>query len=238
VRERVTVRERLLRNIRTTRRLAGLMLGLAGVWGTGVAEEEHASSTDGNGPTPIFEVAAFGSISLGGSFRLQGTNGSGGGSDSASLADRGSFAAAFDLRADQTQYELFYSRESTNLGGNATFPRTDVTIEYLHVGGTVLLDDQPAIAPYMVGGLGATRFSPGAQGNTDTRFSVSLGLGLRWPVNQHFSVRVEGRAFLTFVNPDTAIFCQSDQAGLLCRIHGHGQTFLQGQLLAGVAYAF
>jgi hypothetical protein len=40
------------------------------------------------------------------------------------------------------------------------------------------------------------------------------------------------------MNSDTSVFCQSDQSGLLCRVHGHGQTFLQGQLLAGVAFAF
>jgi hypothetical protein len=228
------VRERKLRNNRKWHRAVGLMLGLAAVWGTGVAEES-SSATDA--PRPTFGVAAFGGITLGGSFRLQDPNGGSG--ENRSLADRGSFAVAFDLGDQVSRYELFYSRESTNLGGNATFPRTGVRIEYLHVGGTVLFADQPGMEPYMVGGLGATRLSPGAQGNTNTQGSASLGLGLRLPVNQHFSFRLEGRAFATVMNnSDTALFCRSDQAGLLCRIHGRGQVFVQGQLLAGVAYAF
>jgi opacity protein-like surface antigen len=155
------------------------------------------------------------------------------------LADHGAFAVTADLRADQgTQYELFYSREATSLSGNSAAPPADVTVEYLHLGGTLLLDEEPRIKPYIAGGLGVSRFTPGQAGSTDTRFSISLGLGLRWPVTRHFAVRVEGRGFLTLVNPDAALFCRSDQNGLLCRIHGSGQTFLQGQLLAGAAFAF
>jgi hypothetical protein len=40
------------------------------------------------------------------------------------------------------------------------------------------------------------------------------------------------------VNDNTAVFCKSDQSGLLCRIHGNGQTFVQGEFLAGAAFAF
>jgi opacity protein-like surface antigen len=183
----------------------------------------------------MFEVAGFGALSVGGRFRLQ----DGGAGSSVSLADQGAFALTADLRADEgTQYELFYSREATDLRGNFGTPRTNVTVEYLHIGGTLLLNDEPKIKPYLVGGLGVTRFTPGEQGSTDTRFSASLGLGLRWPVTRHFSVRLEGRGFVTLVNPDTAVFCRSDQSGLLCRIHGSGQTFVQGEFLAGAAYAF
>ena len=89
-----------------------------------------------------------------------------------------------------------------------------------------------------VGGLGATRFTPDQAGNTDTRFSVSLGLGLRWPVTRHFSVRVEGKGLVTFMNPNTAVFCRSNQSGLLCNVHGDGRAFVQGEFLAGAAYAF
>jgi opacity protein-like surface antigen len=188
----------------------------------------------------LFEVAGFGALAVGGHFRLQDAVATGTGAGSTvSLADHGAFALAADLRADEgSQYELFYSREATDLRGNAGVPRTNVTVEYFHLGGTLLLDDEPKIKPYIVGGLGVARFTPGAQGNTDTRFSASLGLGLRWPVTRHFSVRLEGRGFVTLVNPDAAIFCRSDQAGLLCRIRGSGQTFLQGEFLAGAAWAF
>ena len=186
----------------------------------------------------LFEVAGFGSLAVGGRFRFEGAGATGTGG-SVSLADHGAFALAADLRADAgSQYELFYSREATDLRGNAGAFRTNVTIEYLHIGGTLLLDDEPKIKPYIMGGLGIARFTPGEEGSTDTRFSASLGMGLRWPVTRHFSVRLEGRGFVTLVNPDAAVFCRSDQNGLLCRIRGSGQTFLQGEFLAGAAWAF
>lgn len=190
----------------------------------------------------MFEVSALGGLGVGGRFKLADAPGAGGNSgtgSSVSLADHGAFALTADLRIDAgSQYELFYSRQATDLRGNSSVPRADVTVEYLHVGGTLLLNEEPKIQPYLVGGLGVTRFTPGVEGESDTRFSAHLGVGLRWPVTSHLSVRLEGRGFVTLVNPDTAVFCRSDQDGLLCRIHGSGQTFVQGEFLAGVALAF
>jgi len=191
-------------------------------------------------PPALFELAGFGSLAVGGRFSLQGgSTGSSGPGGRVSLADHAAFAVAADIRADEgSWYELFYSREATDLSTNSDVPRTNVTVEYLHVGGTILLNDEFAVRPYALGGLGVTRFTPGEAGNTDTRFSASLGLGLRWPVTQRLSVRLEGRAFVTLVNDSTAIFCRADESGLLCRIHGNGQTFVQGEFLAGAAFSF
>ena len=228
--------------------IAGVVGGAAGAVAlVGAAVPALADDGGASSPPPwagqgqaLFEMAAFGGLAVGGRFSVtdSGVNGSSTRS-SVSLADHGAFALAADLRIDEgTQYELFYSREATGLRGNTPGPSTDVTVEYLHLGGTVVLDDEHRVKPYIVGGLGISRLTPGLEGSTDTRFSASLGLGLRWPVTRHFSVRAEGRGFLTLVNPDAAVFCRSDQNGLLCRIHGNGQTFLQGQFLVGAAFAF
>jgi opacity protein-like surface antigen len=210
------------------------MLVIAVLAGFGVANASVAAEEP-----LLFEVSGFGALAVGGRFKLTDTAATTGTGSSVGLADHGAFALTADLRADEgSQYELFYSREATDLRGNSSVPPTNVTVEYLHLGGTLLLDDEPRIKPYLVGGLGITRFTPGQQGSTDTRFSASLGVGLRWPVTRRFSVRLEGRGLVTLVNPDAAVFCRSDQAGLLCRIHGSGQTFVQGELLAGAAFAF
>ncbi len=213
-----------------------VVLGIAAVM---VADAAAAGSTQptGDSPRSMFEVAGFGSLAVGGRFKDYAPGGvSGSGVD---LADHGAFAVTVDVNPDSvSQYELFYSRESSDLRGGADFPRLPVTVEYLHIGGTLLIDDEPRIQPYAVGGLGITRFTPGQQGNTDTRFSAALGLGLRWPVSRHLSIRAEGRGLVTLVNADGAVFCRSDQSGLLCRIRGNGQTFVQGLFLLGVAYRF
>ena len=213
----------------------------------GSADDSGRPPWVGEGQPLLFEAGLFGSLAVGGRFHVEGATVNGAnGDDRVTLADHGAFAVTADLNADQrakdgqsgAQYELFYSHEATDLRGNSGFPRMDVTVEYLHLGGTLLIDDEPAIKPYIAGGLGITRLTPGVEGSTDTRFSASLGLGLRWPVTKNFAVRLEGRGFVTLVNPDASVFCRSDQSGLLCRVHGNGQTFLQGQFLAGVALAF
>jgi opacity protein-like surface antigen len=180
-----------------------------------------------------FSVSPFVGYRLGGDFRLN-DNG-----QSVSLNDHGSFAFAVDARAEEgTEYELFYSRQATELRSNG-MPLAGTTVEYLHIGGTVNFADDERIKPYFGGGLGATRLSPGlAPGSDDTRFSVSLSLGMRVPLTQHFSVRLETRGYFTPLSRDTAVFCRSDQGGALCQIRARGSSLLQGDFLAGVTYAF
>src|SRR5262249_31738416 len=155
---------------------------------------------------------------MGGSFTLSDTG------QHVDLDDHSSFGVALDLSADATtQYELFYGRQSTVMRGGSGFAQTKIDIDYLHIGGTAILDDQWRVKPYILGTLGATRFNPdSALGRESTHFSLSLGAGLRVPFNQHFSLRLEARGFVTLVNENTAFFCRSDQAGLLCRVHSHG----------------
>jgi opacity protein-like surface antigen len=180
-----------------------------------------------------FEVSPFIGYRVGGSFRLIGAG------QHVELDDHGSFALALDAHADEsTQYELFYGRQSTVLRGDALVP-VSIKVEYLHIGGTVALDEAQRVKPYLAGGLGITRFNPDpALGHEDTRFSVSLALGLRVPVSRHFSLRLEGRGLLTPVNTDSALFCRSDQSGALCQVRVRGSSFFQFDFLAGAAYAF
>jgi opacity protein-like surface antigen len=161
-------------------------------------------------------------------------------SSTASLSNHLALAVTADVGTPESsqQYELFYSREETGLRLNSTVRLADVTLEYLHLGGTVLFDDDAKIKPYAAGGLGITRFTPSDGGSTDTKFSMSLGLGLKWPVTRRFSLRLEARGFVTVVDSDTSSLCRSGQSGLACRIHGNGQAFVQGQLLAGATLAF
>jgi opacity protein-like surface antigen len=194
--------------------------------------------------TQNFEIAGFGGWSVGGEFKWDRGGAIVNGESTATgsrigLDDHSSFAVAADLRAsDSAAYELLYSREATQLKAIGGAAATDVTVSYLHLGGTLMLDeiDRP-LKPYAIGGLGITRLQPGEDGSSRTRFSGSLGLGLRWAATQHLALRLEGRGFVTLMS-DNSVFCRSDQTGLICRVHGNGSTFIQGQFLAGVAFAF
>lgn len=182
---------------------------------------------------PQFEVTPFIGYRLGGNFQLVDSG------QSVRVQDHGSFALALDARgADWTQYELFYGRQSTTLSADA-FASTPVKVEYLHLGGSVALGETERLKPYLAGGLGIARLTPdSAQGEADTRFSISLALGLRVPVSPHFALRFEGRGFFTPVNTDTAFFCRSDQSGALCEVRARGSLFFQFDFLAGATYAF
>jgi opacity protein-like surface antigen len=182
---------------------------------------------------PQFSISPFFGYRVGGGFRLNDTG------QLISLDDHDAFAIAVDARAGEgSQYEFFYSRQSTALRGNG-FDPVDTVVEYMHVGGTLALADEGPIEPYFGGGLGVTRLSPGlAPGSSDTRFSVSLALGLRAPLTQHFSLRLEARGYFTPLNTDTTLFCRSDQGGALCQVRGRGSALFQGDFLAGATYAF
>jgi opacity protein-like surface antigen len=194
--------------------------------------------------TQNFEIAGFGGWTVGGEFKLQGggaivNNEVTSTGSRIGLGDHLSYGVAADFRInDSAAYELFYSREPTHLSVINGAATTDVTISYLQLGGTLMLDEgERAVRPYAIGGLGITRLSPGEDGASRTRFSGSLGLGLRWAATQHLALRLEGRGFVTLMNND-AVFCKSDESGLICRVHGNGTTFIQGQLLAGAAFTF
>ncbi len=147
---------------------------------------------------------------------------------------------ALELRYDEGDdrfWQLWYSRQNSEIqdaGGSL-----DVDVEYLHIGGTVPIDDAGRVQTYLAGGLGATRFSPSSAGlSTRTRFSGSLALGLAVPVSERFAFRVEARGYLTAIESDTSIFCRSDNGDGFCAIVASGSSLFQAELLAGFAFSF
>jgi opacity protein-like surface antigen len=192
-------------------------------------------------PPLIFEVGAFGGLTAGGHFRLQGAAATADPSSvggTISLVNHPALALTLDVGPDDSsqQYELFYSREDAGLRSSSGIRLADVTVEYLHLGGTVSFPDATRIKPYIAGGLGVTRFTPSEGGRADARFSMSLGLGFRWPLTRRFSFRLEARGFVSVVDSDTASLCATGQNGLSCGIHGSGHTFVQGEFLAGLVF--
>lgn len=180
-----------------------------------------------------YSISLMPGYRAGGSFKRVDTN------QTVRVDDHASLAVAFDLPASESaQYELLYARQATQLATAGSAP-TPLTIEYLHLGGLVPLEETRRLQPYFGGGLGLARFSPDpALGADRTRFSLSLALGLRVPVSRHAALRFEARGFLTPIPKDSALFCRSDQRGAFCQVHAEGPVFFQADLLAGAAFAF
>ena len=208
--------------------------------GAGVAHAQ-GSMHRGEDDTPAnysWEVTPFIGYRGGGDFDLEGSPTA----KKVDLDDHGSFGLAVNLftSGDKMEsYELFYSRQEASVAKSSPLAPFDLNVEYLHLGGTLNLNDELPVRPYIVGGLGLTRFSPQTgNGGDDSRFSVSLGAGLKLPVTKQFNVRLEARGFLTLVNSDSAFFCFSGSQGGTCAVRVKGDSFIQYELLAGAAFAF
>ena len=126
--------------------------------------EGSAAQVDASGVAPTrkestaltFSVSPFIGHRFGGTFELADTD------THVDAGNHASYALALDVSTDRqaSQYELFYSRESTSLGAQSPVP-SDLVVEYLHIGGTAeFLDSHSHLRPYLIGSLGATRFDP------------------------------------------------------------------------------
>ena len=114
------------------------------------------------------------------------------------------------------ELQLQFSQQSTTLspgGGAAPF---DLTVRYLHVGGTAFIDQPIGRGPYAVGGLGATYFSPDASGyGSDFKPSLNVGFGYYWPLSDRVALRAEARGFFTLVNSSGGFLCSGGCVAVL-----------------------
>jgi len=134
-------------------------------------------------------------------------------------------------------YEMLYLRQSTEVDG---FEKFDMDVEYLQFGGTVAYPDAEYthVIPYIGMTIGAARFSPDQAGLDDeTKFAFTLGGGLRVPLTERFSVRLDLRAYATVMNADSEIFCVSS-GGATCRIKVKSDLFLQYAANLGFTVGF
>jgi hypothetical protein len=181
------------------------------------------------------EVTPFAGYAIGGGFEDNTTGAS------LDVDSTGAFGLVLGLPdTHETQYELFYSFQRTELnsggisGGSALF---DMDIHYLHLGGTYLFPGEK-LRPFVSGGVGMTVFAPDASGlGTKANLSFSLGGGAKIPISNRVGLRFEGRGFLTILPDDTEIFCVSS-GGAACAVKVQGDVFGQVQLLAGIYFGF
>lgn len=133
--------------------------------------------------------------------------------------------------------ELLYSRQETHLRDSSALADetlSSLDIHYLHLGGTVLsehLDDWQA---FISGGLGVTHFNP-LPGDVDseTRASISVGLGARWMPTRRVGLRLETRLFGTLFNSRTSVFCSGG-----CDMTVSGDLLTQYAVFGGVVFRF
>lgn len=201
-------------------------LGLALLTGQARAEDDESP--------PMFQAALHGGYRFGGSLEDAETG------DARDLDESSSFALSLELRygrGDDRFYQLWYSRQSTNVSDGVT--KFDTDVEYLHIGGTLPFGGWEHAQPYFAAGLGVTRFSASDPSADDrVKFSGSMAFGLEVPLSKKAALRFEGRGYLTFTDTDTSFFCKSDNGEGVCRIVATGSSIFQGEMLAGILVRF
>lgn len=137
--------------------------------------------------------------------------------------------------------EVYYSHQDSALNSiNVSAPtltgttNIPLTIDYLHVGGTAPISEQKDLQTFVSGGLGFTYLSPDFTGaQSDMRASLSIGIGLKWPMTERVALRLETRGLATMFDNNSAILCSGG-----CTIQVSGNFFFQAEVLAGLAIKF
>jgi hypothetical protein len=150
------------------------------------------------------------------------------------------FAASLDRGLDGArQLQLFVSQQSTDLTFERSAPvparlTLPLRVTYLHVGGSNFFAGQIGQGPYVVGGLGATLFSPGSDGyGNELRPSLNLGLGWQQPLGARVALRVEARGYFTLIDSAGGLFCDGG-----CTLSIRGDGFTQGEVNVGLSFRF
>jgi len=184
------------------------------------------------------EFTPFVGYRLGGGFDAQDADGTV--TESVDLEDGSSWGIDLGLYRDGSSfYELLYSSQTVGLDSRTPeLAGVDVTTEYYQFGGTTFFAGERWLVPYLSLTIGATRFSADGGYGSDTKFSASLGGGLRLPFTDNVGATLGVRGYLTFVESDTDFLCVSGGEGAGCLLKSSGSTMFQAEATAGVTFRF
>lgn len=76
--------------------------------------------------------------------------------------------------------------------------RVGLSIDHWHAGGTQEFGRSAAVRPFLVGTLGLTRY--GGAGDSEVRFSVGAGGGVKFMPHRRVGFRLDGRVYAVFVD--------------------------------------
>lgn len=130
--------------------------------------------------------------------------------------------------------ELLWSRQdsSIDLHGFRGENRIGLTVDEFQIGALV---EKPTgkLHPYLDALVGASLFGPdGAE--SETRFSLSIGGGVKYFLLKNLALRADLRGYCTVVESDSAFI----SIGGVTVAHFHGDTLWQGEISGGVTLSF
>jgi opacity protein-like surface antigen len=148
------------------------------------------------------------------------------------LKETDSFGIILSMKKNlDTNYDFLFSRQNTELKSSTV--TESLRIDYYHLGGTVFYD-YDKLHPFVSGGLGATHISPANDAfSSETKFSLSVGGGLKFPLTRNVGLRLEARGYGTVVSSGGTIMCSGG-----CVAKFTGSLYMQFEALAGLSIAF
>jgi opacity protein-like surface antigen len=184
------------------------------------------------------EITPFVGYRMSGDFDVESADGSV--TESVDVEDSSAWGVDVGIYArPDAFYEFLYSTQTTNLESrDPTVAGVDVSIEYFQFGGTAFFPGEQWPVPFLSLTIGATRYSADQGYDSDTKFSGSLGGGLRLPFNENLAATLGVRGYLTFIDSDTSIFCKSDGEAAGCLVRSSGSTFFQAEATLGLTVRF
>ena len=196
----------------------------------------HSAPLAAQGLNSRFEITPFAAYRIGGTFHEQDGEGR------VSVNDSSAQGLIFNIKANPNgQYELLYSQQSTDADTHGFVdgdPSIDMDIEQFEFGGTYLFDGDNT-RPFIALTVGMSRFDPELPGaQSENFFSASFGGGVHLNANKRLGVRLEARAFATFVDDNSSIFCSSIDGAGGCLIKLDGRILTQWEARAGVVFRF
>lgn len=183
-----------------------------------------------------FEITPFVAYRVGGDFDQKDGNGR------IELNESNAQGILFNIKANPNgQYEFLYSRQSTDADTSGSLindPNIDLDVETFHFGGTYLFDGQET-RPFIALTVGLTQFDPGISNtSSENFFSASIGGGVQFNATRRLGIRLEARAYSTFVEKDSKIFCESSAGAGSCLIQVDATTLTQWEARAGLVFRF
>jgi len=158
------------------------------------------------------------------------------------LRDSPSFGFIVNLRhRDPTQWEILYSQQQTEAefrGATGNDPSVDMDLYVLQLGGTYQWEGEH-MRPYLAFTLGGTHVrAASADATSDTFFSGSIGVGMKFLPSSRVGIRIEARAYGTLVDSNTDLLCSTGPDANICAIRVDGSLLNQVETFAGVSFRF
>lgn len=143
---------------------------------------------------------------------------------------------AFPLGDSGLKLELMANRQSSELESESGLfePNNeiaDIDVTYLHAGLQFPFARSRNVTPYAIVSAGLTNLDPQISGvSAENKFSASAGVGVKLPMSEFLSIKIEGRGYYTALEDDTddCTFCD----------YRYNQNFYQGGVNLGFVLSF